>query len=186
MKRQSVIRVLAGAALFGALLLLDQITKYLAVTRLKDAEPVNIISGFFGFTYLENFGAAWGRFQNMRWFLVGVTAVLLLAMLWVLFFSRYRSFLLARISCLLITAGGAGNLVDRIARGYVVDFLHFKAIDFPIFNVADCCVVIGAILLLIFFFFIYKEEKTAKPEREETEDGTDGTQNPGAGGGAEA
>ena len=186
MKKQAVVRALIGAAVFGLLLALDQTTKYLAVARLKGEPSFDVIPHFFGFTYLENFGAAWGRFQDMRWFLIGVTVALLLVMLWALFFSRYRSFLLARVSCLLITAGGAGNLIDRTVRGYVVDFIHFKAIDFPIFNVADCCVVIGAILLLIFFFFIYKEDKTAVPEREEAEDGTNGTQNPGAGGGAEA
>ena len=64
-------------------------------------------------------------------------------------------------------------MIDRILQGYVVDFIHFKAIDFPIFNVADCCVVIGAVVMLVFFFFIYKEPE--QPTKEDTQNGTANT-----------
>ena len=61
------------------------------------------------------------------------------------------------ISVVLILSGAIGNLIDRIAYGYVVDFLYFKLINFPIFNVADCYVVIGACLMFLFVLFVYKE-----------------------------
>lgn len=163
-KKRSLFGILLFVA-FGLLVALDQITKYLAVSFLKDAPSINLIHNFFGFTYVENAGAAWGSFENMRWFLIIVTSVLIGVMLWVLFSARYHRYRMVRISSILIIAGGIGNMIDRILYGYVVDFIHFKAIDFPVFNIADCCVVIGAILMLVFFFFIYKEEKeTTKKE----------------------
>ena len=71
---------------------------------------------------------------------------------------------LMNISGVLIVAGGVGNLIDRIANGYVVDFLYFRLINFPIFNFADCCVVVGAVLLLIFLFFFYEEKPKSQQE----------------------
>jgi signal peptidase II len=61
------------------------------------------------------------------------------------------------ISCAMILGGGVGNLIDRLTYKYVVDFLYFELIDFPIFNFADCCVVVGAILLFVYILFICKE-----------------------------
>ena len=59
----------------------------------------------------------------------------------------------------LLVSGAAGNMIDRVANGYVVDFLYFKLIDFPIFNVADCYVVISTLLLILLFFFVYSDEE---------------------------
>ena len=159
-KKRSIFNVMLFVA-FAVLVAVDQLTKYLAIAFLKDAPSINLIPNFFGFTYVENAGAAWGSFENMRWFLITITAVLIAVMLWVLLSARYHHYRMVRISSILIIAGGIGNMIDRVLYGYVVDFIHFKAIDFPVFNVADCCVVIGAILMLVFFFFLYKE-----PEKE--------------------
>lgn len=85
-------------------------------------------------------------------------------MLVLLMSGRFRRYPLMNVSGVLIVAGGVGNLIDRIANGYVVDFLYFRLINFPIFNFADCCVVVGAALLLIFFFFFYEEKPKPQPE----------------------
>ena len=68
---------------------------------------------------------------------------------------RYRLF---NITCVLILSGAIGNLIDRLCYGYVIDFLYFKLIDFPIFNFADCCVVIGSGLLFVFVLFVMKDD----------------------------
>ena len=77
----------------------------------------------------------------------------------ILMSGKFRKYKLANVAGVLILAGGIGNMIDRLAYGYVVDFLYVKLINFPIFNFADCCVVIGAALLLVAFLFVYKDEK---------------------------
>lgn len=163
----------AVAVLIG----LDQLTKWLAVTYLQGADPATLIGGVFELTYVENKGAAFGVLQGGRWLFIALTAVVMLALLFLILFGKFRRYRLFNISAVLIVAGGFGNFIDRLCKGYVVDFLHFflKSIhfDFPVFNVADCCVVIGAILLLVFFCFVY-DDKAEKPAVKEHEPSTDG------------
>ena len=70
-----------------------------------------------------------------------------------------RRFLPLTVCLFLLVSGAVGNMIDRISQGYVVDFLYFKLIDFPIFNVADCYVVIATFLLMVLIFFVYSEEE---------------------------
>ncbi|MGI6264027.1 MAG: signal peptidase II [Acutalibacteraceae bacterium] len=144
----------AGALLVG----LDQLTKWWAITALTE-KPVVLIDGVLELRYSENTGAAWGIFSGARWPLIVLTVALLGVVIWVLLSRRFRSYRLANIAACLIMGGGIGNLIDRIFRGYVVDFIYVKLIDFPIFNVADCGVVIGAALMLIFLVFIYRDNE---------------------------
>ena len=102
-----------------------------------------------------------------------MTAVILLAV--VFFFvktpaeKRYVPILL----CFTLIAGGAvGNLIDRASQKYVVDFLYFSLIDFPVFNVADCFVTVGCILLMIFFIFVYKDDELSFYSFRKINDGT--------------
>ena len=152
-------------AVVAALVGLDQLTKWLTVLHLKE-EPIVLIDGMLELTYVENRGAAFGMMQGGRWLFVAFTAVVMLALLGLLMFGKYRRYRLFNISLILVIAGGIGNLIDRIANGFVVDMIHvfWKAIgfDFPVFNVADIFVVIGSLLLLLFFFFIYDDKK--RPE----------------------
>lgn len=148
-------------ALLGVMILtaVDQITKYLAVTYLKDGGPIPVIQNVFELQYLENRGSAFGLMQNRQVFLI--ISTLLIAGVFVWLFCRLpvrgRMFPLSTI-CVLIIAGAVGNLVDRLMHGYVVDFLYFKLIDFPIFNVADIYVTVSAFALIILGIFYYKEE----------------------------
>jgi signal peptidase II len=97
--------------------------------------------------------------------LVGVTSVALIALFIALMTGKLGRSKLVTVSGTMILAGGIGNLIDRVFRHEVIDFFYFKAINFAIFNVADCFVVVGASLMLIYFLFIYKEEK--KPDAQE-------------------
>ncbi len=156
---------------------IDQLTKWLTVNFLKGTDPVTIIGGFFELTYVENRGAAFGMMQGERWFFIAFTALVMFALLGLLLFGNYRKHNLFNASLILIVAGGVGNLIDRVANGFVVDFLHFFLKtdtfygDFPVFNFADCCVVIGSVLLLLFFFFFYEEKKGGTPNDDHTQNG---------------
>ncbi len=154
-------------AVTAALVGLDQLTKWLTVVHLKESDPAVLINGILELTYLENRGAAFGVMQGARWWFVAFTSVVMLGLLAVLLFGRYRRYPLFNVGIVLIVAGGVGNLIDRIVNGFVVDMLHFHiaaiGFDFPVFNVADCYVVIGSVLVLFFFFFIYDEKNDRKP-----------------------
>lgn len=147
---------LAGAAL---LVLLDQWTKYLAVTHLAGKEDIVIIPGVFQLQYLENRGAAFGLFQNRIWAFVILTVVFLLFLIWAyLRLPRTKKYLPLHIVGVVLAAGAAGNFIDRVRLGYVVDFFYFSLIDFPIFNVADIYVVVSFAALMICILFVYGEE----------------------------
>lgn len=157
--------LLITAALIG----IDQLTKWLAVAHLKGSDPVAVIDGIVSFTYTENTGAAWNMFDGQRWILVGLTSLMLLGLLVVLLSGRFRSHKMANVGGVLVVAGGVGNLIDRLWRGYVVDFIKTDFMDFPIFNVADCFVVIGAITLFVYFVFIYSDSSDKKGETDSSE-----------------
>ncbi|MEE1313063.1 MAG: signal peptidase II [Lachnospiraceae bacterium] len=149
----------AGAAIVF-LLLFDQYTKYLAVLHLKGQAAIPLIKGIFELRYLENPGAAFGSFQGKQVMLLTITFIAMLAMMYV--YGKIpdgKRFLPLKITDVLLLAGAAGNMIDRIRQQYVVDFLYFKAIDFPIFNIADCYVTIAAVLLIILVLFVYKDEE---------------------------
>ena len=148
-------------AFIGCLLLvvLDQFTKVLALQNLKGQEPITIIPDVFQLLYVENRGAAFGILQNRQWVFLIITAIVLAALIWALpRMSRERHFLPLRLCLCFIGAGAVGNMIDRIFRGYVVDFFYFKLIDFPVFNVADIYVTTSAIVLIFLIVFLYKEE----------------------------
>lgn len=164
----------AVLAITAVLVGIDQFTKWLAVLSLKDAPPVSWIPQLLGFSYVENEGAAFGILQGARWFFLVLTGVTMTAVLMLLLFGNFRRYTMFNISATLIVAGGFGNFIDRLIHGYVVDFIEFLFIDFPVFNVADCYIVVGSVLLLIFFCFIY-DEKTVKTEKTEGTHGSSPT-----------
>ncbi len=141
------------------LLLLDQITKWIVLKTLVSVDTVALIDGIFHLTYCENRGAAFGIMQNQVWFFVIVTIVVLAAVIWYMIKHKPENKWL-NLSLTLLIGGALGNFIDRIFRGYVVDFLDFRLINFPIFNVADCFVVVGAIILACYLIFSeYEKEK---------------------------
>ena len=162
--------------LFIILLVIDQLTKYFAVTGLKDKPAIVLIPNVLELRYLENNGAAFGFLQNKQWLFYVITVIVLAAIVYfwirnVRQSKKYialdpekfkkktfldRSFL--NYVLVFLAAGAIGNLIDRLSHSYVVDFIYFKMINFPIFNFADICVTCSAIVLVIFFIFIYKDD----------------------------
>lgn len=139
---------------------LDQWVKSLAVLYLKDKAPFVVIEGAFEFFYLENRGAAFGIFQNQRWIFLILTALIMVGLVWL--YGRIpavKRYVPLRICIVASFAGAVGNMIDRIKNGYVVDFLYFKLIDFPVFNIADIYVTLSVILAMVLFLFYYNEEE---------------------------
>ena len=146
----SLLCVLVGIAV-------DQYTKYLAVAQLKEA-PISIIDGVFELHYLENRGAAFGMLQNKQWFFLLITVVILalIARMYIKL-PRTKRVIPLRICLIFVTAGAIGNMIDRIRLNYVIDFLYFELIDFPIFNVADIYVTVSTFFIAFLVMFYYKE-----------------------------
>lgn len=139
-----------------ATLITDQITKLLAIKHLKDG-TFPIIQDVFHLTYLENTGAAFGIGKNSTWLLTALSLIILAAV--IIAYRKYKpKKKTVKVGAALIISGAIGNIIDRVCRGYVVDFLDFRLINYPVFNFADCCIVIGAILFCIYILFIYKED----------------------------
>lgn len=141
--------------IFGVIL--DRVTKIWALNRLYSGKEIVVIKDFFSFAYLENRGAAFGILQNKIIFLVIITLVVVIGIVYFLIKYKPKSKVL-RISLALIISGALGNLIDRVFYNFVVDFilLHYKDVYYyPTFNVADMLVVIGTILLAI---YLIKEE----------------------------
>lgn len=136
----------------------DQLTKYYAVLMLKDQTPYSIMDGVFELHYLENNGAAFGILQGQKFFFLFIAVIILSMILYVLFKMPYqKKYIKLHITLVLIASGAIGNLIDRIRYDYVIDFLYFSLINFPVFNVADIYVTLAAFYLVILLLFVYKE-----------------------------
>lgn len=160
-----IICLVSALVLIGA----DQWIKYIVDTQMQVGDTIPLWNGVLHITYLQNLGAAFGSMQGQKWLLIGVTSVVLLGLLIYLCSGRVKSPLLAT-SLTLIVAGGIGNLIDRIFRGFVVDYVDVRIINFAIFNLADCCVVIGTALLLLHVIRTeLRDRATKKAAQAETE-----------------
>jgi len=151
------------AAMLVSLFLIaaDQVLKWCAMTYLKPVGFIPIINNVLHLYYLENEGAAFGLFEGNVYILVVVTAVLL-AILLIAIIGRFIRHPMVVWALSLIVAGGVGNLIDRIFRGFVVDYVYFVPIDFPVFNLADICVVTGTALIIIYILFVEPRERRKK------------------------
>lgn len=151
--------------------LLDQLTKHLAVLFLKGNGSLPILNGIFHLTYTTNPGAAFSMFSapDQRWIFMLISTVAILLMTGYLLLDRSQScFFRCAIGAVL--GGGIGNMIDRVAVGEVVDFLDFCLINFPIFNVADCFVTVGACLLFLAFLLDWRREVLEKRAAEAPHD----------------
>lgn len=132
------------------LLCIDQISKLLVVNLLTKTNSITIIKNFFYLTYINNDGAAFSILVGKRVLLI-LIAVLVIVMLIRYIKKNNIQNKLELVSISLIIGGSLGNLMDRVVRGYVIDFLDFKIFNynFPIFNIADTFIVIGVIMQLL-------------------------------------
>lgn len=151
--------LLLDFVIVAVLLAFDQYTKHLAIVRLKGNPAYVLIDGVLELQYLENRGTAFGMLQNQKVFILFVGFVFMAVLLFFLFkLPERRKYIKLHVLMSVIIAGGIGNMIDRFRFDFVVDFISFVLINYPIFNVADVYIVVATILLFILFLFVYKEQ----------------------------
>lgn len=155
MKRASLL--VTDFMLFVILVIADQLTKHLAVIRLKNQAAYNLINGILEFNYLENRGAAFGVLQNQKYFFVFVALIFIGVIVFVLIkVPTQKKYYSLNILLVMIAAGAVGNMIDRVRYDYVVDFIYLVCIQFPIFNMADIYVTTATVILVFQILFVYK------------------------------
>lgn len=153
---------------------LDQLVKHLISTNFQVGQTRKIIDGVFQLNYVQNRGAAWGSFSGKIVFLLAITFVILLAAIYVyirLAGNQEKKYTPFRISLVFLISGAVGNMIDRVARGYVVDMFDFCLINFPVFNVADIFVTCSFIVIVILVLFKYKDDELSEIIHQKQTDG---------------
>ena len=159
MKKLKAIYYVVYTAVILVGIVLDQLSKLLAVKLLAPVNSVPLWSGVLHLTYVENRGAAFGMLADHRWVFMTISTIAITAIAIYLYSGKSTARLFSA-ALALIVSGGIGNMIDRIALGYVVDFIDFALIDFAVFNIADSFVCIGAgMLVLSLVLDIIKEAK---------------------------
>ncbi|MBR7116674.1 MAG: signal peptidase II [Clostridia bacterium] len=167
-KRRLIDYILYIAVLIGGVVI-DQLTKVLAVAFVKPVPTIPLIEGVIHLTYVENTGAAFGMLKDAPWVFNTFSTIAIVAMLLYLFLGHANG-RLYEISIAMIISGGIGNMIDRLALGYVVDFIDFRLINFAVFNGADSLVCVGAgLLILALILEIVNESRENKKKAEEEE-----------------
>jgi signal peptidase II len=146
------------------LVVIDQVTKYLVRTSMD--KPIIIIPNVLSLENIRNTGAAWGILKDSGYFLRIFTLILLFIIIYLYFkIPAGKRFRIIKILTLFMMAGAIGNLIDRFFLGYVVDFIYFEIIDFPLFNFADSCLTVSCIILFLLALFYYKDDDFAFLEK---------------------
>ncbi len=140
--------------LFAVLVVVDQAVKFLVRANIPLGESIPFLPYVMDLTYVQNTGAAFSILRDHTWLLTLVSAVLVVVIAW-LVFRRYITGRLGLLAATLVLAGGVGNLIDRVALGYVTDMFQTTFMDFAVFNVADSCLTVGVILLVVYVLFFY-------------------------------
>lgn len=154
------VRLCMDIILAVVLVWFDQFTKKLAVAKLMGKPAFPIIKGVLEFDYLENRGVAFGMFQGQRVMILLVGVIFIAGLLlFMLKMPEGRKYTILHVILSFVIAGGIGNIIDRVSLEYVIDFISFVLINFPIFNVADCYVVCGVIAMCIMILFVFKAEE---------------------------
>lgn len=151
--------------LFVLLVGIDQLTKHLAKINLEGKNPIVLLDNILEFRYLEggNTGAAFGIFEG-KTTILGIVSLVVFIFLCMFYYKMEKKgeskWLL--FSLILMGAGAIGNCIDRFCYAYVIDFIYFRLIDFPIFNVADCYVTVAAVLLFLLIAFSKEDDASGQ------------------------
>ena len=177
MNKKRIIKSGFWCVLFIAVLIfLDQYTKHLATDKLMGKDAVDLISGVLQFTFVGNKGIAWGMLWDKINFVVILTTIISILLLFLIFkidlrinfyiennveklSSKIKTLKVLQIIFLVMFSGAVGNLFDRIRIGYVIDFIYIKLINFPVFNVADIFVTLSMVALIILCLFRIDENE---------------------------
>lgn len=132
------------------LVIIDQLIKFIITSTIASSGvTISLIPGVLELSYVENIGAAWGLIPT-RIFLIGLDIMIIFAIIKLSTNKQYELEENVKLGFSLILAGGIGNLLDRIFRGYVIDYIDINNIlNYPVFNFADICIVVGIILVFI-------------------------------------
>ena len=157
----------AQIASAAVLALADQWIKRLVAENLPRNQTVPVIKNLFGLYYSTNTGGAWSMLEDNPKILYTVSLILLLGVIVYLFFAKFEG-IIPNVSITLIIGGGAGNMIDRLFRGEVVDYIQTLFVDFPIYNLADIFIVVGCFMFIGYLIYdIIREEKQKKKEKKD-------------------
>lgn len=162
-------RFLLYAAALLVMIAGDQALKGWTVSHLELGESTPFIPAIMQLTRVHNYGAAWSSLSGKTVLLIAVTAVMMIAVA-VLLLRRVVRHPLGVAACLLILGGGIGNIIDRIRLGYVVDMFDLLLFEYPVFNLADCFVVVGAIIGAVYYLWIYEKFDARKKSNDSPSD----------------
>lgn len=152
------------------LIVIDQVVKFLVRANIPLGGHVPFLPHILDLTYVQNTGAAFSILNEHTWLLT-LASILVVALMTAALWKKVLTHPGGVIPAVMVIAGGVGNLIDRIAFGYVTDMFNTLFMNFAVFNVADICITVGGVLLLIYVFFFY--EKLEKKEAPKDVDGTD-------------
>ena len=151
-----------------AIIVFDQISKYLVVSNIGATDSIKVIPGVLDFVYVKNKGAAFSFLADIDYgiILLSVISVCFCVGVLVYIFKNKPSNKLFMTSLMLMFSGALGNVIDRIIRRFVVDFIELKFIDFPVFNIADISITVGAVLFIVYILFFDKNTKQKEKSQE--------------------
>lgn len=168
-----IISLVVAVTILAVVIAFDLVSKYLAETKLETlGNSANFIPGFINFVLVHNNGGGFNIFAGNIVFLVIFSVLIILVL--TLFFARRLTKCKNDASITLgfaygfVFGGFFGNLFDRLAFGYVRDFINFQFFKFPVFNIADISLCIGAVLLVVYFIFLF--DKEGKPKKKKGEE----------------
>ena len=144
---------------------LDQVIKYFVELHLKPAQTIPVLGGVLEWDYVQNTGAAFGAFSEKTTLLSIITGIIIIAGIAALAAKKIKNKFLS-VTAIIIIAGGLGNLIDRVCRGYVVDYIKVLFIDFPVFNFADILVTCGSAMLIIYLLLDINNDRKKKKAEE--------------------
>ena len=144
----------------------DQVIKLFVERYLAPVGTEEFINGFIGWNYVRNTGAAFGSFSDNTVLLSVVTGAVLLAGIILIAMKKIKS-KFCLVCAVMIISGGLGNLIDRVLKGYVVDFIDLQFMDFAVFNFADILVTVGAFALMFYVIAdIFRDRKKSGEKNE--------------------
>ena len=150
----------------AVLLVLDQWFKFWVVENLPLGQSMPFLPGIMQLRTVHNYGAAWSSFSGMRWLLIAVTSAIVLTILFFVVRGIVRH-PLGLFAASLVVSGGIGNIVDRFRYGYVVDMFDLTFMNYPVFNIADICIVCGCVIGCVYYLWFYeKYDKKGAPDGE--------------------
>lgn len=172
--KKDIIFYVVEVILLVVLILADLLSKSIVSEALDYTvgNSITVIEGFCNLTYIENYGASFGILEGQQWFLITISLILCIAGL-VFLVIQPKAHRLLRFSIVVIIAGAFGNLYDRIAFGFVRDFIEYKffetwfGINFGIGNVADLVIIFGFIMLIVYIIFVYGNNEKKNKVKDE-------------------